>query len=305
MAENSDPIVQRLALRLKLRKIRMEAGLTQKQVAQVLDWSPSKLLRIESGEVSVSTTDIQALLNHYKVKDRRLYDDLVRMAQIGRRQVTGTYDDVLSKEVQTLLRYEKSASIIRQFEPSLVPGLLQTREYAEAIFRLFASPDDSDNVIRRRVEARLERQELLDRDDPPEMFFILDEAAVHRWVGAEQDYTLGPAAMRRQLEHLKKIGEHPRVSIQCLPFAVGAHPGMKGPFVIIEFADPALGDLLYLEDARGDYISREDPEGTRPYLETFWSLETKATGKNDLNGFIDRVLKEMSESPSLDQAATL
>jgi transcriptional regulator with XRE-family HTH domain len=293
MAESPDPAVQRLALRLQLRKIRMEAGLTQKQVAQSLDWSPSKLLRIESGEVSVSTTDLQALLAHYKYKDPRRSDELVRMAQGSRKTITGPFDDVLSREVQLLRRYERAASIIRQFEPNFVPGLLQTREYAEVMLKLFASPDDSAKTIERRVEARLERQELLERDELPEMFFILDETVVRRWVGMEQGDSLGPAAMRRQLENLKKLGDNPRINIQILPFKAGAHQGMKGPFVILEFADPSVGELLYLEDVKGSYISREDPADTRPYLERFWEMESRATTKDELGPFLDEVLQDM------------
>src|SRR5689334_21896832 len=118
MAESSDPSVPRLALRLQLRKIRVEAKLTQKQVASALDWSPSKLLRIESGENSVSTTDLKALLAHYKISDPRQIEDLSRLAREGRRRpYAGEYDDLLSKEAQLLLRYEKSASIIRQYQP--------------------------------------------------------------------------------------------------------------------------------------------------------------------------------------------
>jgi transcriptional regulator with XRE-family HTH domain len=293
MVESPDPAVQRLALRLQLRKIRMEAGLTQKQVAKSLDWSPSKLLRIESGEVSVSTTDLQALLTHYKYKDPRRSEEMVRMAQGSRKSIASTYDDVLSREVQLLRRYERAASIIRQFEPNFVPGLLQTREYAEVMHKLFASPEDSAKTIERRVEARLERQELLERDDLPEMFFILDETVVRRWVGVEEDDSLGPAVMRRQLEYLKKLGDNPRISIQILPFKAGAHQGMKGPFVILEFADPSVGELLYMEDVKGSYISREDPADTRPYLERFWDMESRATTRDELDAFLDDTLQDM------------
>src|SRR5919205_206836 len=123
MAESLDPTVQRLALRLQLRRIRKDTGRTQREVAEALDWSPSKLLRIESGEVGVTTLDVKALLREYGVKDQRRVDELTRMAKSSRRQTAGAYDDVLSKELQTLLKYERSAWIIRQFQPNLIPGL--------------------------------------------------------------------------------------------------------------------------------------------------------------------------------------
>nr|WP_296071127.1 helix-turn-helix transcriptional regulator [uncultured Actinoplanes sp.] len=290
MAESLDPTVQRLALRLQLRKIRIDADLKQKDVAAQLDWSPSKLLRIESGENSISTTDLQALLAVYKVTDPRKKDELIRLAKESRRQVASAYDDVLSKEVLLLQRYEKSASIIRQYEPSIIPGLLQTREYAETMLRLYASPDDSERDIQRRIEARLERQELLERSNPPEMFFILDEAAVWRRIGQES----GRSVMGPQLEHLKKVNQNERVSIQIMRFSAGGYQAMRGPFVVIEFAEASLNDLLYLESVNGEYVKQEEPSETRPYLEQFWDLEPKATKKEELNDFLDGVLSVMA-----------
>ena len=293
MADSVDPTVQRLALRLQLRQLRIDADLTQKDVAKQLEWSPSKILRIESGENGVSATDLQALLRVYKITDPRRTEELAKLAREGRRASTGVYDDVLSKEIQLLQRYEKSASIIRQFEPIVVPGLLQTREYAETMLRLYASPDDSERVIQRRIDARLERQELLERDDPPEMFFILDEAVVRRRIGYEAPGDTGRSVMRQQIDYLKKINENPRVSIQIMPFTLGGYQGMRGPFVVIEFGEAALNDLLYLENVSGIYVKQEEPSDTRPYLEQFWDMESKATTKDELNGFLDEVLRSM------------
>ncbi|MFF5297319.1 helix-turn-helix domain-containing protein [Paractinoplanes globisporus] len=293
MAESVDPAVQRLALRLQLRQLRVGATLTQKDVAKQLEWSPSKILRIESGENGVSATDLQALLRIYKVTDPRRTEELTKLAREGRKPSTSSYDDVLSKEIQLLQRYEKAASIIRQFEPIVVPGLLQTREYAESILRLYASPDDSERVIQRRIESRLERQELLERDDPPEMFFILDEAAVRRRIGYEAGGDAGRSVMRQQIEYLKKINEHPRITIQIMRFLLGGYQGMRGPFVVIEFAEAALNDLLYLETVDGEYIKQEEPSDTRPYLEQFWEMESVATAKDELNDLLDDVLRSM------------
>jgi transcriptional regulator with XRE-family HTH domain len=293
MTQSSDPQVQWLALKLHLRKIRLEAKLGQAQVAQSLDWSPSKILRIESGEAPVSAHDLNLLLDYYAVSDAILRNDLMRMAEVSRTLLNSAFNDVLSREMQRLIRYERSASIIRQFEPNLIPGLLQTRDYAQVMLKLYARTNDSDEIIQRRVEARMERQALLAREDLPEMYFIVDEAVVRRWVGGETDRSTGPAIMRQQLLRLKQVAENPRVHIQIVPFRAGAHLGMKGPFVILEFADPALGELLYLEDPKGDYISREDPEDTRPYLEAFWKMEGASTNAGDLHSFIDEVLAGM------------
>jgi len=300
MAESPDPTVQRLALRLQLRKIRIDADLTQKEVASQLDWSPSKILRIESGENSISTTDLQALLAIYNISDPRKKDELIRLARESRKQIASAYDDVLSKEALKLQRYEKAASIIRQYQPTLMPGLLQTREYAEALLRIIASPDDSERAIQRRVEARLERQELLELNDPPEMFFILDEAVVRRNIGHEA----GRAVMRPQIEHLKKVNELPRVTIQIVPFAVGAYKAMRGPFVLLEFAEASLNDLLYLESPTGEYVAQEEPSETRPYLEQFWDLELKATKREELNGFLDGILSDLDDAKAATGGTT-
>src|SRR5438477_3975398 len=136
MPEAPDPTVQRRRLRAELRSARTEAGLTQRQAAEALDWSPSKLLRIENGSVSISTTDLKALLALYGIQDPVKIEELVRMAQSARRHTWSAYRDVFSHEFIVYLGYESSASIIRQVEPLLIPGLLQTEEYADVILRL-------------------------------------------------------------------------------------------------------------------------------------------------------------------------
>jgi len=213
------------------------------------------------------------------------------MAQNAKKQPWSAYKSVLAREFLVYLGFEGSASIIRNFEPLLVPGLLQTEEYAETIIRTYASGEDTQSVVEMRVQARLERQEILMRAEPPQTFFILDEAVIHRWVG-------GSEVMRQQLEHLKSLGGLPNVSIQILPYEAGAHPGMTGAFVLLEFADPADDDVLYLEDARGDMVTRDDPIDTAEFVNTFWELERISTRPDQLEQVIDRVLREMEASGS-------
>ncbi|HTF09100.1 MAG TPA: DUF5753 domain-containing protein [Asanoa sp.] len=294
MLDDLDPVVQRLALRMRLRRLRIGAGMTQQVAASLLGWPVSKLLKIEAGERAIGLRDLRALLRRYDVRDGPERDHLVRIAEISRQPGAGPYDAVLSREVQMLRRYERSTSVIRQFENMVVPGLLQTEEYASAILRQFAAPTDSTRTIQRRVAARMARQTLLERRDPPKMFFILDEAVIQRWVGAEGGD--GPGVMCRQLEHLKVAATRPGVTVQILRFTAGSHEGMKGPFTILEFAEPDIGELLYLEGAKGDYISREDPAEIRPYLEAFWNLEQAATGQGQLDSVLDRIIDEMRPS---------
>jgi transcriptional regulator with XRE-family HTH domain len=296
MAGN-DPTVLRRRLRVELKRARTEAKLTQREVADALDWSPSKIIRIENGSVSISTTDLHALLAHYGVHDKRVVEELVGMARGSKKQQAWhQYRDVYEPAAIQYFVYEGAASIIRDFGTLLVPGLLQTEEYARAVLKDVYQVEAAK--IDRMVEARLTRQELFERDDPPAVFFILDEAAIRRAVG-------GASVMRRQLEHLMALGSRPKVTIQIVPFAFGAHTGMRGPFVYLEFPDPDDDDVLYLEDTLGDQVFRDEPEVTGDYLRAFWDLENIASAKADLGGYVQHAIDKLtgdSENPGRSPA---
>jgi transcriptional regulator with XRE-family HTH domain len=279
-----DPAALRRRLRVELRRARTNAKLTQKEVADALDWSPSKLIRIESGQVAISVTDLRALLQHYGVKDKRLIDQLVDMARNSKRQPFSQYRDLFTAEALTLFGYEASASIIRHFEPFFVPGLAQTEDYMRAVFTDVQARSEAE--IERLVAARLERQEVLDREEPPQAFFILGEAAVRQEVG-------GKAVMRRQLQHLESLNERSNITIQVLPFTTGAHLGMAGPFELLEFDDPSLDDLLYLE-SRTEYVTRDDVETTGKFLDTFWDFESRSTTKLEFSELAKSIVAGMS-----------
>jgi len=286
MVAGPDPTIQRRRLRVELRKARLDANLTQRDVAQAMDWSPSKLIRIENGAVNITPIDLRALLGHYGVTDKRRIDTLLEMARAGKTRSWSDFKGVHSGAFLTYLGFESSASIIRQYEPLLIPGLLQTEEYARAILSNVygKAQDDAD----RRWEARERRQELHERDDRPQMFFILDEAVIQRRVG-------GAAVMRRQLERLRALADEPHVSVQVIPFRAGAHPGMRGPFTLLEFADANDDNVLYLEHTTGDTTTRDDPEETGPYLDFFWSLEDLALSTEESNALVDKIIADMSE----------
>ncbi len=133
----------------------------------------------------------------------------------------------------------------------------------------------------------MRRQELLDRADPPLLFFILDEAVVRRLVG-------GKAVMRRQIRKLVEIADSPNVTIEVVPFSAGVHPGMKGPFVILEFPDAADDDVLYLESARGDLISRDVPEEILAYRETFEQLRVMSFGPEGSVAYLGKLADEIT-----------
>jgi transcriptional regulator with XRE-family HTH domain len=264
------PAVQRRRLRGELRRVRSEAGRTQREVAQAMDWSISKLIRIESGAVSVSTTDLKALLDFYGVSDRQEVERFVELARAGkdRRGWWSAYREAVSQQYLTFLGHEDAASSIQQFEPLLVPGLLQTAAYARTVLQAFV-PAAPGKRIDDWVDLRMQRQQLLERDPSPESLFVLDEAVLRRPVG-------GPDVMRAQLSKILKLAERPNVTIEVVPFSVGVHVGMKGPFVILEFPDAYENDVLFLENSRGDLISRDEQADIVPYRDAMAGLRELA-----------------------------
>src|SRR5690606_7035148 len=186
MAVGETPAVARHRLRLALRAAREEQGLTQRQVAKALDWSMAKVNRIEAGEVSISVTDLQALLRLPKVTTRETIAELTEPPRAARRR--GWWDEAKFREHLTLphlqsIQFQMVASDIRSFLPTLIPGPLQTRRYASAIVSALidALSDVKQQVV---LEARMrQRDQLLNREDPPTYLVILDESVLLREVG--------------------------------------------------------------------------------------------------------------------------
>ncbi|MCC2280287.1 helix-turn-helix transcriptional regulator [Streptomyces sp. ET3-23] len=266
-------------------KARTKAGLTQLEVAARMDWSPSKLIRIEAGQVGVSRNDLLALLTTYGVTGQDKIEYILELARASRRMPYREYRGLFDRSTMDLLEYEMAASIVRSVQPLLIPGILQTEEYQRALASTY-SPDTSGEELDRLVEAQQQRQELLERDDRPEFFYILDEAAIRRWVG-------GPRVMKAQLQHLKELGSRPGISIQIAPFRLGAHAGLRGSFVLLEF-EAEMDDILYLENPLGEAAFSDDVSRTSQFLEDFWKLE-RLVPREDLPRLVDRAIEEMSE----------
>jgi transcriptional regulator with XRE-family HTH domain len=273
------PEVMRRRLRTVLRQDREDRGLTQKEAAEKLDWSVSKIIRIEQGAVGITPVDLRALLAVYGVTDKAKVEELVELARGSRKQRWREYKSVYSPASLTLFAYEAVAKTIYKYEPTFIPGLLQTEEYAR---RLLADMGHSKDEIESMVGARLERQELLERDRKPQLQFIMGEATVSRAVG-------GRAVMLRQLEWLKELAGRPGISLQVLPFSSGAHPRMGGAFTILEFADESLDDLLYLENAGGESVSHDDPEEIADYRQDFFTIQEKASKPEQFAQVIDGI----------------
>ncbi|GAB3964267.1 helix-turn-helix transcriptional regulator [Plantactinospora veratri] len=288
MDESEDPAVQARRLRSVLRTARSQAGLTQKEVAVALDWSVSKFVRIENGETGISTNDLKALLSHYGVTDETEVDALVKLARMSRRQLLTPYRDILPRSFINYLGLEATASVLRTYESSVIPGLLQTEEYATAVICGARGLPAPDSAAERMVQVRLERQESLDRLER-KFSFIIDEAALHRRVGRSR------RLMRRQFDRLRTVAERPNVTLRIVPFNVGEYIGMGTPFVYLEFPGPGDDDLVHLENSHGGSVIRDSLDDTRRLLEIFLMLEDVAAPADQLGAFLEQTWAGMTD----------
>jgi transcriptional regulator with XRE-family HTH domain len=288
MADGGSPLVQRRRLRAELRKARQatDPPLTQEQVAHEMDWSLSKVIRIESASSGISANDLKALLRLYGVEDSGQVDSLLALARVAReRSWWSAYRDVAPSSLLQLIEYESAASVVRQFETTFIPGILQTEDYARAVIQDYYDERPGSDRLRALVELRIRREDLFDADNRPSFQFMLDEAVIRRLVG-------GSSVMRNQLRRLIEVADRPNVTVEVIPFSAGLHPGMNGPFEIIEFADPSDSDIVFLESPRGDIVS-DDPEETLKYREAFEGLAKAALGPRDSLARIAKIADEM------------
>ncbi|HEV7977362.1 helix-turn-helix transcriptional regulator [Amycolatopsis sp.] len=282
MTRGKTPLSQLRRLRSELRQERDRLQLTQKDVADSLDWSPSKLIRIENGTVGISITDLKALLLNYKITDEGRVEQFVAMARAGKEQAWWhKYRDNYSKQFLTFLGLESSAIRLRQFQNLAVPGILQTRDYARVLVSTGIADEER---IENGVAVRLQRQKLLEPGGP-DSYFILDESVLRRQVG-------GPEVMRDQLKRLKELAALDNVTIQVVPFSAGRHRGLVGSFEIFELSDQEDDYALMLEQPYKDVLIEDSSEETREYVVIFRELEKVALSEEETVEFIDQVLAE-------------
>jgi transcriptional regulator with XRE-family HTH domain len=283
-SETTSPVVQRRRLRAELRRARLDIGLTQEQVAAAMEWSLSKLIRIENGTVGISLNDLKAILAHYKITDEERVAELIALSRGAReRSWWSAYRDVAPRLIQ-LIEYESASFIIRNFQPMLIPGLLQTEEYATTTVKTLR-PQATEQEVSTAVELRMQRQQLLQQAETPLMFFIVDEGAVRRAVGGQE-------AMRRQIQRLIDESQKPTVTIEVVPFSSGAHPGMQGPFMLFEFPDAEDDDALYVEGPIDSRWNRDDPEEISSFRERFEVLRDLSLGPEGSVELLHRLLRE-------------
>ena len=278
------PTVQRLVLGGHLRRLREEAGITTEQAAASIRGSHSKISRMEHGRVGFKERDIADLLTLYGVGPGDEREALLNLARGA--NTPGwwqAYADILPHWVEPYFGLEAAASFIREYELQFVPGLLQIEDYARAVIRLGTLT--SEDEVDRRAKARMSRQEILNRENPPKVWAIMDEGALRRIIG-------GPEVMRQQLSHLIDMCDHPAVTLQILPFSAGAHRAMGGPFTILRYTEPDLRDVVYIEQLTSA-LYLDKPTEVDAYLEVIEEVCLQADASAKTPGILKSVLDNL------------
>jgi transcriptional regulator with XRE-family HTH domain len=281
------PAVRRRKLGAELRALRTGAGLTSGEAARLVGWHQSKVSRIETGASGVKPADVRLLLDAYGVLDAQLRELLLVLAGSeeggGRHHWWHQYRGVLPPTYRDFISLESQASAMRTLETAVVPGLLQTPEYARAVTRaavggLGDDAEQADERLDALVEVRLARQDVLRADPPLELSAVLDEAVLRRSIG-------GPGVMTRQLRRLIEAARLPQVRLQVLPFAAGEHIGITGPFVIFSFSSTSDLDVVVLDHLTSSlYLERK--EDLQAYTEAFNTLQIHALSPEDSLDYI-------------------
>ncbi|MFE6429728.1 MULTISPECIES: helix-turn-helix domain-containing protein [Streptomyces] len=276
------PVVRRRKLGAELRALRTSAGITSGEAARLVGWHQSKVSRIETGTSGAKPADVRLLLDAYGVDDAQLRELLEVLAGTdgpggGRNHWWHAYRGVLPPTYRDFISLESQASAMRTLETTVVPGLLQTPEYARAVTH--AAVDGlSEERLDTLVEVRLARQDVLRAEPPLELSAVLDEAVLRREVG-------GPGVMARQLERLVDASRLPHVALRVLPFAAGAHIGVTGPFVIFSFSSTSDLDVVVLDHLTSS-LHLERKEDVEAYTEAFNALLVHALSPEDSLDFI-------------------
>lgn len=283
------PTVRLRRLAAELRGHREAHGWTVSETANRLGWKSPKVSKIENGESRrLSANDLDKLLDLYGIEEPSERAALHRLAKEATVQGWwANYRDAFGS--RALPDFETEASTIRTYEALVIPGLLQTSEYAEAVFRGASFTDDTVS-IQRLVEARMERQHILSRPHAPHLWAIVDEAALRRVIGS-------PEVMYNQLQHLINMAGHHNVDLQVLAFSSGSHPALSGDFTILEFQDPLDRPVVYVDTA-SDVRFLEKPDEIKRYSLIFGRLQGHALSTTESPDYIRNIMAGLESDDS-------
>lgn len=278
------PTVRRRRLAAMLVKFREEAGKSLDEAADRIGCHRTKINRIENARLGISLGELRDLLTFYGVDSPTQVEEVLSLARRGREPGWVRRAGLARPSYSDFIDYEETADYIRSYEFSLVTGLLQTPDYARAVIQAAPSTLGSD-AVEALLAARMERQEVLRRTEPPRLCVIEGEAALRLQIG-------GSAVMRKQLDHLEEMAQHPSVELQVIPDRAGAHAGLFGAFVLFAFPNPAFSDVVCVEHRTGT-LYMETPEETAEYTLIFDSLRSIALSPADSLDLIARVQHEL------------
>lgn len=278
-SQQGSPTVRRLRLGQELRLLRERRKLTGARAAKELSWSPSKVSRIEAAKTMPSADDIKAMAKLYRADGEKLDELFGLLRDAEQRGWWEDYEDALPEEYTRFLGLEAEATFQRDWEPQVVPGLLQTEDYArEVILATRGIARITHSGVRSRVEARLDRQQrVLHRVDPCALNVVLDESALMRRFGE-------PSVMREQMEHLLEISLLPHVSVQVLTLD-SLHPVNTGAFIHLKFS--AFDDVVYLEQLYTAHFV-EDLERVAGYETAFDHMRSEALDEDESRVLVQR-----------------
>jgi transcriptional regulator with XRE-family HTH domain len=279
------PTVLRIVLGAQLRRLRESKHITCEEAGDAIRASHSKISRMELGRVRFRRRDVEDLLRLYGVTGNEEVTALLELADKANEPGWWhSYNDILPSWFEVYIGLEEAASRIRSYEVQFVPGLLQTEDYARAV-TLLGHPEAPGHEVERRVGLRMRRQSLLDAEEPPHFWAVVDEAALRRPLG-------GAPVMRKQLQHLIEVTELPNVTLQMVPFNQGGHAAAGGPFSILRFAEPDLPDVVYLEQLTSSlYLDKRDD--VDHYLAVMERLCIDAEPATTIRDTLYRILKEL------------
>lgn len=276
MATEEGSTVPRRKLGRELRNLRENSQLSAEAAAKMAEMSRPRLWRIEGGKVPTPGRDVRELCRIYGASPK-LTEALVGLAGETKNQNWyHAYGDVIPDWFEMYLGIEGLASTLQAYAAELIPGLLQTREYAEAVFRTHL--EQTETELSGRLDIRMERQAVLNREQPPQFEALISETAIRRVVGS-------PAIMAAQLEHVLGLFDRPNISIRILPFTAGAHPAaMVGSMVILRFTDVDEPDTVYVEGLTGALYLIKEKEVSR------YDLAFRATLERSLDESASKTL---------------
>lgn len=260
-----------------LREFRTGKGWTVEQAADMLSVSSSKVSRLETGQRGVSASDIRKLCDLYQVDDEQRH----RLTELAREGKQRAWWQPLSLPYSTYVGLEAEATSISDYGLGIMPGLLQTPDYARVVVRA-AVPKWVPEVVEQRVEGRMIRQQLLFSEHPPSFEAVVDESVLHRVVGS-------PAIMKAQLKRLMELSDLPNVTLRVIPYEAGALPAGNNKFIILRLPPPTVSDVVFVEGLTGD-LYLEDPNDVEVYTTTFRTLVKLAASPDKTRQIISAMI---------------